>query len=122
MALNIGEKIKQRAKELRIGPTELGKMINTSKQNVYGIYKRKSIDTDLLRKISKALNCDFFQYYITDSVTYSHEGAPPYGKKGKNQLSIIDEVTKLRKELEDLREKYELLKKVNALLEKQKGK
>lgn len=123
MALNIGEKIKQRAKELRIGPTELGKMINTSKQNVYGIYKRKSIDTDLLRKISKALNCDFFRYYINDTISYVDEQPPPYGfKKGKPAVNVTDEISKLRKELEDLREKYELLKKVNALLEKQKGK
>lgn len=35
MALHIGSKIKERAKELRIGSTELGRMINTSKQNVY---------------------------------------------------------------------------------------
>lgn len=119
MALNIGEKVRQRAKELRIGPTELGKMINTSKQNVYGIFRRKSLDTELLRKLSKALNYDFFQYYINDSLTFIGEGSPTYGKKGR-QAAGADEIQKLKKELEDLREKYELIKKVNKLLEKQK--
>lgn len=66
MEIHIGDLIKRRAKELRIGPTELGGMIMTSKQNVYGIYKRKSIDTDLLRKISVALQYDFFLHYVGD--------------------------------------------------------
>ena len=119
MAINIGERIKQRAKELRIGPTELGKLINTSKQNVYGIYKRKSIDTEMLRKLSKALTCDFFQYYHNETLSFAHETIPSYGKKSKGVVSA-EEYQKLKKEIEDLREKYELLKKVNSLLEKQK--
>jgi hypothetical protein len=32
--MRIGERIKNRAKDLRLGPTELAKIINTSKQNV----------------------------------------------------------------------------------------
>src|ERR1700758_3774446 len=121
MAINIGEKIRQRAKELRIGPTELGKLINTSKQNVYGIYKRKSIDTEMLRKLSKALNYDFFQYYHAENLSVIGEPNLGYGKKGKGSSSS-EEIQKLKKELEDLREKYDLLKKVNSLLEKQKKK
>ena len=63
MKLHIGELIKSRAKELRIGPTELGQLINTSKQNIYGIFKRKSLDSELLWKFSVALKFDFFAYY-----------------------------------------------------------
>ncbi len=121
MAINIGERIRLRAKELRIGPTELGKLINTSKQNVYGIYKRKSIDTEMLRKLSKALNCDFFQYYHNENLSFANETIPTYGKKGKGVVST-EEYQKLKKEFENLREKYGLLKKVNSLLEKQKKK
>lgn len=60
MDFHIGELIRERAKTLRIGPTELGAKIETSKQNVYGIFKRRSIDTELLAKICKALEHDFF--------------------------------------------------------------
>ena len=60
MNFHIGELIRDRAKLLRIGPTELGAKIETSKQNVYGIFKRRSIDTELLSKICKALEHDFF--------------------------------------------------------------
>ncbi len=80
--VHIGEKIKLRAKEVRIGPTELGKMINTSKQNVFGIYKRKTVDTELLSNISKALDFDFFSYYAPHSnVSIVKEQAAHYKTK-----------------------------------------
>ena len=62
MEVHIGSIIHRRAKAMRMGPTELGVKIETSKQNVYGIFKRSSIDTALLHRISVALSHDFFQY------------------------------------------------------------
>ena len=121
MAIHIGEKIKQRAKELRMGPTELGELISTSKQNIYGIYKRKSLDSEMLRKLSKVLDFDFFQYYHTEINSVVAEPNASYGKKNKQVVSM-EEFQKTKKELEDMREKYELLKKINSLLEKQKKK
>ena len=115
MAVHIGEKIKARAKELKVGPTELGRVIHTSKQNISGIYKRKSIDTELLTKFSKALDFDFFQYYIPEFRSGTNEEPSSYRKKGKDNLQ--DEVKRLRRELRELQEKYDLLKKVNTLLE-----
>lgn len=61
--VHIGKEIKKRAQEQRIGPTELAKMISVSKQNVYHIFERKSIDSDQLQKISTALNFNFFELY-----------------------------------------------------------
>ncbi|MDD5572006.1 MAG: hypothetical protein PHD97_12725, partial [Bacteroidales bacterium] len=63
MYIHIGEQIKQRSRELRMGPTELSNLVNTTKQNIYGIYKRKSIDSDLLLRFSIILDFDFFQLY-----------------------------------------------------------
>lgn len=34
--------------------------------NVYSIFKRKSIDTELLLRISHILNHNFFSYYISE--------------------------------------------------------
>lgn len=117
MAINIGEKVKLRAKQLRIGPTELGKMINTSKQNIYGIYKRKSIDTETLRKLSTALDYDFFEYYRhSEEITKINDPVGVYEKA--NKTVSLKEYQKVKAELDNLKEKYELLKKVNELLEK----
>lgn len=118
MAFNIGEKIKLRAKQLRIGPTELGKLINTSKQNIYGIYKRKSLDTETLRKLSNALDYDFFDYYrVSDELSKTNDPAEKYAKSSQKMVSF-KEYQKVKTELENLKEKFELLKKVNELLEK----
>lgn len=120
MKIHIGEKIKQRAKELRIGPTELGRMINTSKQNIYGIFKRESIDTALLEQIGKALKYDFFTLYINPKLSPSKE-TPQKSSKGKPYpVPEESEYNHLKYQLNDLKEKYELLKKLNTLLEKKK--
>ena len=116
MSVNIGEKIKQRAKELRIGPTELGVLLNTSKQNIYSIYKRKSLDAETILKLSVALKYDFFDYFkITQSENLSEitENNTP-----ENNLVSYNEFIKLKNDYEHLKEKYELLKKVNQLLER----
>lgn len=122
MALHIGEKIKARAKELRIGPTELAGMINTSKQNVYGIYKRKTLDSELLRKISLVLKLDFFSaYYDKQWQKNFQESQAPYQTKAASVLK--EELTKLKKEHQELQEKYDMLKKLYDLTEeKLKGK
>lgn len=76
MSINIGEKIKLRAKELRVGPTEFARLISSTKQNIYNIYGRKSIDTQLLQNISKALDFDFFRYYISFELNFINEKSP----------------------------------------------
>ncbi len=114
MKIHIGEKIKERSKELRIGPTELAKIVSTSKQNIYGIFKRESIDTSLLQKFCKALNYDFFTFYINPKLSPTTD---VISKKSK-QYSIPETDNQLM----DLKEKYELLKKVNTLLEEKKKK
>jgi len=105
--LHIGEHIKERAKELRIGATELGKLINTSKQNIYGIYKRRTIDTGLLKNISEALNYDFFKLYASDMmavVSHSDSGTIE---------TLYKDIEHIKNEIEELRVKYELLEKGN---------
>ena len=101
-----------------MGPTELAKQIRTSKQNVYGIFGRSSINTALLQKLSKILEFDFFVYYGTTGSSAANSPAGTYRLK-KEFASLDDEVVTLQKELTELREKYELLK---ALYEAKTGK
>lgn len=121
MSVHIGEKIKARAKELRIGPTELGIMINTSKQNVYGIYKRKTVDAELLKQLSVALKFDFFDYYYDKQWAKAfNEEQASYYKTGKNGVTRKNELANLKKELEELKEKYELLQRLYKLTQEYK--
>jgi hypothetical protein len=108
MDIHIGTLIQERARILRIGPTELGIMIDTSKQNIYGIFKRQSIDTQLLFRISQALKHDFFQYH---SKMLHLEGIEPSRHNGENGAESFSE------RLEDLARENAYLRRLNGLLE-----
>jgi hypothetical protein len=43
--------------------TWLAEQLHCDRSNVYKIYRKAKIDTDLLFLISESLNFDFFQYY-----------------------------------------------------------
>jgi hypothetical protein len=124
MSVHIGEKIKQRAKQLRIGPTELGKRINTSKQNITGIYKRKSIDSTLLKELSKALDFNFFQYYTPESLSVAGESEAVYNSAKDKQIKrLSQQIAVLKKQKDQLKkqateQEIAYLKKINELLEK----
>jgi hypothetical protein len=88
MVIHIGNKIKGVVSKKGMSVSEFGRRINKSRENVYSIYKRKTIDTGLLLVISKVLEYDFFEYYT----------------------SLSTEVQKLRDENATLKEMIEFLK------------
>ena len=113
MKIHIGEEIKKRAKILRIGPTELGKLIFTSKQNIIGIYKRNNIDVELLKKISEALQYNFFELYSAKILPHNSD------LKQKTKNSDLEELNKkLKEEVLLLKELVNTQKKIIQLLEK----
>ena len=105
MELHIGNLIQKKLVELRIGPTEFARMINTSKQNVYAIFKRKSIDTDQLLLISKVLRFNFFRYYSEHMERDSEANLPDEGE------SVTVFIRELRIELDSLKEQVKKLEK-----------
>lgn len=66
MTIHIGNKIKSIVTKQGITVSEFGRRINKSRENVYSIFKRKTIDTGLLMNISKVLDHDFFEYYTPE--------------------------------------------------------
>lgn len=61
--IHIGKLIKQELERQERTPSWLAKKINCERPNVYYIFRQESINTDLLLRISKALNHNFFHYY-----------------------------------------------------------
>ena len=61
--VNIGKIIKERFDEQRLSVSWFAKQLCCDRTNVYSIFKRESIDTALLIKISVILKHDFFKYY-----------------------------------------------------------
>ena len=61
--VHIGDLIRREMERQERTPTWLAKKINCQRPNVYYIYRSESINTDLLEKISRALQVDFFSFY-----------------------------------------------------------
>lgn len=61
--IDLGIIIEQKFNESGLQISFFAEKINTSTRNVYNIFKRKSLDTDLLYKICEVLKTDFFAYY-----------------------------------------------------------
>lgn len=113
---HIGEKIKQYLAENKISVIEFAKKINRSRASAYNIFDKDSIDTDTLLNISKALNHNFFKYFNED-YQVMEEARVQYLKTTEETKKLYQEVFEYKKELTELKEKYELQKKINDLLE-----
>ncbi len=64
--VHIGGKIKERADDLGIGATKFGELLNRSRETVYDLFGRETVDTGLLLSCCKVLKHDFFQYYYDE--------------------------------------------------------
>jgi len=61
--LHIGSLIYTTLKQKGHSVTWLASQLHCDRSNLYKIFDKYYIDTDLLYRISKILNTDFFQYY-----------------------------------------------------------
>jgi len=59
-SIHIGSIIKQKVKERFMTKKEFADKIICGRTNVYNIFKKQSINSDLIYRISKALNYDFY--------------------------------------------------------------
>lgn len=120
---NIGEIIKIKIKEKGIPISEFARKINTNRNNVYNIFRRESIDTFLLIKISKVLECNLFDYFSNtiENNNFVAEKKIPYYKKEdvKNEVEVLlKEIEYLKQTIADKNTIIILLQKENELLKK----
>ena len=94
--IHIGQRIKEVFDTKGITVTEFARRINKSRENIYSIFSRKTIDTGLLLTISRVLDFDFFELF------------------SRNNYVLSEEVQKLKEE-------NRLLKDYNTLLRELKG-
>jgi hypothetical protein len=62
-SLHIGSEIRKRAKKKGMRADTMAKLLNVSTPNIYKIYERESMDTDLLARICEVLDYNFFTLY-----------------------------------------------------------
>jgi len=97
MVIHIGEEIKKLLKAKNIDVTEFAKKINYTRGNAYKIFKKKSIDTDLLIKVSEALGQNLFLLYVSEKDIAQHKN-----KKTTNEelTQTVEQLKKMVKELD----------------------
>ena len=122
MAVHIGKKIKEEVYRQGISVSTFAKKISRSRNVVYDIFDRESVDTDLLNKIGKVLNCDFFSLYSAQK-EYSHEGVKTFHiseqEAGYDKLNH-ETLTQIQQENQVLKNEVNYLKKIISLLENKK--
>lgn len=120
---DIGKLIKKRLKERGLSNAEFARRINTHIRNVYDIFKRKSLDTELLTKIGDVLEYNFFQYYsMSDDKIFKVEESDTVYKTIQHELIELRNKVKY---LEDtnilLLNEIKYLKEINELLKEKQN-
>jgi len=111
MAISIGLLIKEVAQGKGLSQKQFGEKINRTKQGVASIYRRSTIDTELLRDITEELDHDFFAYY------YEQEPLKSFREKEiaewttkiddlNQELSLKDQLLAKNEEILSLQRKY----------------
>lgn len=121
MAIHIGKKIKEELYKQGISVSAFAKNINRSRNVVYDIFERESIDTALLNKIGFILRIDFFSVY-SEQKEYKKEGIVPLHVKDEkvNYNTVTEQIKSLEKENEALQNEVAYLKKIISLMEEKK--
>lgn len=68
--VHIGRLIREEMERQERTPVWLARKINCQRTNLYYIFRQRSINTEMLVAISKALGCNFFKYF-TDEYIFS---------------------------------------------------
>ena len=75
--LFIGKIIEEELRRQERTVTWLSRQIHCDRSNIYDIFSRASIDTDLLYKLSKALHRDFFTCYSSELQLFNSQQITP---------------------------------------------
>lgn len=87
--IHIGNLIEKEFRRQERSVSWLAKKLFCERTNIYDIFKRQSIDTEMLLRISEALHHDFFQYYRSSLEKETSDGAtrPEPGEKSRKDDS-----------------------------------
>lgn len=107
--VHIGEKIKAELERQEMPISVFARKINKSRNNVYNIFERRSIDSALLKTISDALKFDFFSLFN------------PIDNKIEKQNSVVAnnnvEYELLKQQIQGLETEIRYLKRILELQE-----
>lgn len=92
MTVHIGKEIEKIFQESGLKIGHFADRINTGERNVYSIFNRKDISADMLAKISRVLDFDFFKLYQDQLDGLLKEPEVPY-RRAIDEISLTITVT-----------------------------
>lgn len=122
MAIHIGKYIHDEIKQQGMPVKVFAAKINRSRNVAYGIFKRESVDTFLLNKISRVLKFDFFSVYSAQREYNNNEFRTFLVAEPGELYEIPDRelINQLKQETILLKKEVEYLKKILSLIETKK--
>lgn len=95
MELDIGEIIRFEFEKSGLSIAQFARMINKERSLVYHLFKRRSIDTDLLYRICIVLNIDFFRLFsekleVENKIIAARSGKKETESKGQKRKVLIE--------------------------------
>lgn len=105
----IGQIIKRIATSKGLSQKQFGDKINRTKQAVAGIYKRSTIDIELLKVISEKLEHDFLEYYYEEEPFKTFRNLKE--KEWEQKISVLENELISKDKLIDKNEEILLLQR-----------
>jgi len=123
MAIHIGKKIKEEFYRQGLSASQFAKKLNKSRNVIYNIFARESLDTNLLSKIGLILHVDFFSPYL-EQKEYKKEniGSSLVKELRAAYNALLEKFNAAEKENAALRNEVGQLKKIIELLEEKEKK
>jgi hypothetical protein len=111
--VHIGKKIKEIIDRSPMTVVEFAEKIHLTRDGANKIFKKTTISTDQLQKISRVLSHDFFSYYSTAQAAESRDPKNSYGfatradieQLTKMILNFALELERVKEELRAVRER-----------------
>src|SRR6188472_407553 len=115
MNIKIGDLIKKTLSDRKMKLKDFAEELGMARQNIYRIFEKNSIETDLLIKISTVLNHNFFQYL--DNQTLGIANGYHHVAAHAKSPGLEVELEACQNELRLAKKEIDYLKKIIELLE-----
>ena len=102
--MHLGKRVQEIFQDSGLSVVEFSRRINTSRENVYSIFNRSTLDVEMLVRISEVLNHNFFLEVMPDQ--FKREYLKELDQL-RDRLQVLEEQTAYLKEIHDLRSRMD---------------